>query len=163
MKFLDPRRDPPQSYFSCSLFLGISAHNGFLLFFHPNLHIKQRRSPEEFFFFHHSSGLGRRLPRYNTNQHIIIVREEISLNLPEQKDDTVEGNGDRALCSLETRRYQKRVWFWRSLVRGCYWIKRTGRRNDASVVGGHFQTLKSLHILLFILQVETKRSSYYKP
>ena len=51
MKFLDPRRDPPQSYFSCSLFLGISAHNGFLLFFHPNLHIKQRRSPEEFFFF----------------------------------------------------------------------------------------------------------------
>ena len=77
-----------------------------------------------------------------TNQHIIIVREEISLNLPEQQDDTVEGNGDRALCSLETRRYQKRVWFWRSLVRVCYWIKRTGRRNSASVVGGHFQTLK---------------------
>ena len=49
MKFLDPERDPPQSYFSCSFFLGISAHNGFLLFFHPNLHIKQRRSPDEFF------------------------------------------------------------------------------------------------------------------
>ena len=30
-------------------FLGISAHNGFLLFFHPNLHVKQRRSPDEFF------------------------------------------------------------------------------------------------------------------
>jgi len=29
--------------------LGISAHNGFLLFSHPNLHIKQTRSPEEFF------------------------------------------------------------------------------------------------------------------
>ena len=158
-----------------------------------------------------SGGLGWSLPCYNTNQHIIIVREEISLNLPEQQDDTVEGNGDRALCSLETRRYQKRVWFWRSLVRGCYsvfsltwpafmqmywnkrkrlhkkrvqlpedwfrtptlppwrnvktlyWIKRTGRRNNASVVEGHFQTLKSLHVLLFILQVEYKRSSYYKP
>ena len=168
-----------------------------------------------------SSGLGRRWPCYNTNQHIIIVREEISLNLPKQQDDTVEGNGDRALCSLEIRRYQKRVWFWRSLVRGCYrvfsltwpafmqiywnkrkrlhkkrvqlpedwfgtptwppfycfgtpiwppwrhvktlyWIKRTGRRNNASVVEGHFQTLKSLHVLLFILQVEYKRSSYYK-
>ena len=130
MKFLDPRRDPPQSYFSCSLFLGISVHNGCLLFFHPNLHIKQRRSPEEFFdsdekriFCDFFISL-RNLPPFcftiqvdldedylvtTTNQHIIIVREEISLNLPEQQDDTVEGNGDRALCSLETRRYQKRV------------------------------------------------------
>ena len=45
-----------------------------------------------------SSGRGRRLPCYNTNQHIIIVREEISLNLPEQQDDTVEGNGTE-LCA----------------------------------------------------------------
>ena len=52
-----------------------------------------------------SSGLGRRLPCYNTNQHIIIVREEISLNLPEQQDDIVEGNGDRALRSMETRKF----------------------------------------------------------
>ena len=34
-----------------------------------------------------SGGLRRRLPRYSTNQHIIIVKEEISFN---QQDDTHE-------------------------------------------------------------------------
>ena len=37
-----------------------------------------------------SSGLGRRLPCYSTNQHIIIVREEIFFNLQHQQDDTHE-------------------------------------------------------------------------
>lgn len=39
-----------------------------------------------------SGELGRRLPCYSTNQHIIIVREEISLNLDKRQDDTHEGN-----------------------------------------------------------------------
>ena len=39
-----------------------------------------------------SGGLGRRLHCYSTNQHIIIVREEISLNLDKRQDDTHEGN-----------------------------------------------------------------------
>ena len=39
-----------------------------------------------------SNGLGRRLPCYSTNQHIIVVREEISLNLDKQQDDTHEEN-----------------------------------------------------------------------
>lgn len=39
-----------------------------------------------------SGGLGQRLPCYSTNQHIIIVREEISLNLDKRQDDTHEGN-----------------------------------------------------------------------
>ena len=39
-----------------------------------------------------SGGLGRRLPCYNTNQHIIIVREEISSNLDKQQDDRHDEN-----------------------------------------------------------------------
>ena len=39
-----------------------------------------------------SGELGRRLPCYSTNQHIIIVREEISLNLDKRQDDAHEGN-----------------------------------------------------------------------
>ena len=37
-----------------------------------------------------SSGLGRRLPCYNTNQYTIIEKEEISLNLSYQQDDGAE-------------------------------------------------------------------------
>ena len=37
-----------------------------------------------------SGGLRRRLPRYSTNQDIIIVKEEISFNLQDQQDDTHE-------------------------------------------------------------------------
>ena len=39
-----------------------------------------------------SGGLGQRLPCYSTNQHIIIVREEIPFNLQDQQDDTHEEN-----------------------------------------------------------------------
>ena len=67
-------------------------------------HIFSIPCPEEVYICTElTSGLGRRLPCYNTNQHIIIVREEISSNLQDQQDHTVEGNGDRALRSMETR------------------------------------------------------------
>ena len=47
--------------------------------------------PEEVYIFSElSSGLGRRLPCYNTNQYAILGREEISLNLSSQQDDGAE-------------------------------------------------------------------------
>ena len=101
--------------------------------------------PEEVYIFTElSSGLGRRLPCYNTNQYVTIVREEISRisNMMELKK------------KLEQQ--INRAWFWKSLGRNLHrdlkssrplMIQRVGRGNGASVVEGHIQTLNNFKLL----------------
>ena len=64
--------------------------------------------PEEVYIFTElSSGLGRRLPCYNTDQYAIIEREEISLNLSYQQDDGADektGTAIQASLILEELR-----------------------------------------------------------
>ena len=183
MKFLDPRRDPPQSYFSCSLFLGISVHNGCLLFFHPNLHIKQRRSPEEFFdsdekrifcdfflsskfaaiLFHHSSGLGRRLPCYNNQPaYHHSKRGNLFKSSWAARWYSWRKRGPSSV-QLGNKEVPKARLILEELSSSLLLDQKDWTTKQRFSCGRTFSNSKSLHILLFILQVESKRSSYYKP